>query len=289
VRTLKLVVAYEGTRYVGWQRQAAGLSIQGLLEDALVPLNGGEPVTVVGAGRTDAGVHARGQTASCRLRSTLEPADLRRAINARLPEDVRVVDVSDAPDGFHARYAAIRKTYRYCVLNAEVSDPLSHRFVWHVKQRLDLDIMRSAMRAVIGTHDFNAFMASGSPVTTTVRTLFRADVAAQPWGRRPGSDREPAVFLTFVFTGDGFLRHMVRNLVGTLVETGSGKRDAADWVGLVTGGDRRQAGATAPAQGLMLHSVEYAADLSPASVDETAATSPGERLSLPSVITMEPS
>jgi tRNA pseudouridine38-40 synthase len=273
VRTLKLVVAYEGTRYVGWQRQPNGVSIQGLLEKALAPLNSGQPVRLVGAGRTDAGVHARGQVASCRLPSTIDAASILRALNARLPEDVRVLEVSEATETFHARYSAVHKTYAYYVHNADIGDPLGYRFVWHVPQPLDIAAMREALTSLRGTHDFRAFQASRSRVSTTIRTLAQAELAVAPWcgfplfpsphlvganGVAPDGVRSKATLLTFVFGGDGFLRHMVRNLVGTIVEVGLGKREPSSLARLIVCRDRRLAGATAPAQGLVLQSVEYA-------------------------------
>lgn len=265
-RTLKITLAYDGSRFVGWQRQARGTSIQGLLEEALAPLNGGDPVRVAGAGRTDAGVHALGQVASCRLRSTLAGPQLVRALNARLPEDVRVRAVEEAPPEFHARFSARRKTYAYHLLHAPVADPLARAWMWLVSQRLDVGAMRAALATLEGTHDFKAFQAAGSRVAETVRTLESATLTVGPWpglplavapgADRPDGDRVAAV-LQFAFTGDGFLRHMVRNLVGTVVEVGLGRRPPEDFHGILQARDRRRAGPTAPAQGLVLLEVDY--------------------------------
>jgi len=258
-RVLALTVAYDGTRYVGWQRQPNGTSIQGLLEEAFAPLAGGMPIRVVGAGRTDAGVHARGQVVSCEFASSLDVDSIRRALNARLPEDVRVWTVTEAGADFNARHSAVGKTYVYYILNAETGDPSLRTYAWHVPQHLDVDRMNVAARAVMGTHDFRAFQAAGSSVSTTRRTLWTArvelsDGPIDSWvTNRPPGGRLVAI----TFAGDGFLRHMVRNLVGTLVEIGLGRRNDSSLGGLLAAGDRRLAGPTAPAHGLFLVSVDY--------------------------------
>src|SRR4051794_24117138 len=153
MRTLKLTLAYDGTRFVGWQRQAAGESIQGLLEDALARFEGG-PVTVHGAGRTDAGVHALGQVASVRVACRHDTATLTRALNAQLPEEVRVLAVEEADPEFHARFSARSKAYRYVIRNAAIATPFERAYVWHLPERLDVAAMREAAAMVVGTHDF---------------------------------------------------------------------------------------------------------------------------------------
>ena len=179
MRNLKLTLAYDGTEYVGWQRQAAGRSIQGALETALAEIEGA-PVTVVGAGRTDAGVHALGQVASVRLTRDIEPRVLARALNAKLPADIRVLGADAVGAGFHARYSARFKTYRYCVSNGGVADPFAARYAWHVAAPLHLDAMRAAGARLRGRHDFAAFQSTGSQVRSTVRTLSSLTI-----GRRP--------------------------------------------------------------------------------------------------------
>src|SRR5207253_6758050 len=183
MRTLKLTLAYDGTRFVGWQRQAEGEWIQGLLEEALAKLEG-RPVTVHGAGRTDAGVHALGQVASAQVTFTHEPATIRRAVNAMLPEEIRVLDVVDAPDSFHARFNARSKTYRYQLRIGEVGDPFTHAFVWQLRETLDVDAMRTAAAALVGTHDFAAFESVGTDVSSTVRTILRSEIRG-PEGSAP--------------------------------------------------------------------------------------------------------
>src|SRR6266850_4633724 len=203
-RNLKITLEYDGSRYVGWQRQAEGGSIQGLLEDALAKFEGG-PVTAHGAGRTDAGVHARGQVASAVV-SFPHPVDtLVRALNAQLPDDIRVLEVADAPADFHARFNARSKTYRYQLRAGSVGDPFTRAFVWQLAERLDVAAMREAAAKLIGTHDFAAFQSAGTETSTTVRTITRSDIVLD------GAD-----LMAYEIAGDGFLRHMVRAIVGTL-------------------------------------------------------------------------
>jgi len=250
-RNLKITLEYDGNRYVGWQRQAEGESIQGLLEDALAKFEGG-PVTAHGAGRTDAGVHALGQVASAHVSFTHPPATIGRGLNATLPEDIRVIGVADMPEDFHARFSARSKTYRYQMSTDPIGDPFSRRLVWQLREQLDLETMARAAATLVGTHDFAAFQSAGTDVTTTVRTIVRSDIVMLPAGP-PGA---PARF-AYDVTADGFLRHMVRAIVGTLVEIGRGRRDAESLAQLLDGGTRAQAGATAPPHGLFLVRVDY--------------------------------
>lgn len=246
VRTLKLVVAYDGTEYAGWQRQPNGVSIQQLIEEAFASFTPGEPPpAVTGASRTDAGVHAIGQVASVRVPFS-HPADaVLRALNARLPEAVRILDAADAHASFHARRDARRKRYRYRIYRAAVLLPMLRLYVWHVPGRLDLNAMREAAARLVGTHDFAAFQASGASVATTRRTIFRLDLV------------ETGDELHLEVEGDGFLRHMIRIIAGSLVDIGRGTRTPA-WLGeALDGRDRRLAGQTAPAAGLCLERVDY--------------------------------
>ena len=245
MRTLKLTLAYDGTRFVGWQRQAEGESIQGLLEDALAKFEGG-PVTVHGAGRTDAGVHALGQVASVRVTCTHDVATLTRALNVHLPRDIRVLAVEEVDADFHARFSATVKTYRYMIRNAPIATPFEHAYVWHLPERLDVAAMQEAAALVVGTHDFSAFQSVGTETPGSVRTIFRSDVR----------DVEPTL-LAYEVSGEGFLRHMVRALTGTLVEIGRGWREPGSMRALLAGGRRADAGATAPPHGLFLVAVDY--------------------------------
>jgi tRNA pseudouridine38-40 synthase len=269
----KLTLAYDGTDFVGWQRQAAGVSIQGLLEDALCELDG-RAVTVNGAGRTDAGVHALGQVASVSLDRAIESDALVRAVNARLPKTVRVVSAREAPASFHARFTACAKTYRYRIWNGPVMSPFEHRYAWHVIGPLDVSAMSAAACRIEGRHDFASFQATGSATTTTERTI----VASRILTAEDAEDAEEKIhsgieaegfnlsvprvlcgeeIITYEITGDGFLRHMVRAIVGTLVEIGRGRR-GVDWIDAVLASrDRAAAGPTAPAAGLFLVAVDY--------------------------------
>jgi len=266
-RTLKIVLAYDGTDLVGWQRQPAGVSVQARLEDALSAIEG-RPVPVVGAGRTDAGVHALGQVASCRIDHQLPVAQLAAALNAMLPVDIRVLEVVEVGDTFHARYGARLKTYRYLLLNSAVVSPFERRYVWHVPQPLDVGAMAAGAGYLEGEQDFAAMRAAGSATRTTVRRLTAATVRQSTSAEVVGgslalrSDGGPGRIIVFEFTGTGFLRHMIRNAVGTLVEIGLGKRGPAWMAEVLASGDRAQAGPTAPAQGLFLVSVGYDPPLS---------------------------
>jgi tRNA pseudouridine38-40 synthase len=244
MRTLKITLAYDGTRFVGWQRQAEGESIQGLLEDALARFEG-RPVTAHGAGRTDAGVHAFGQVASVQVTFAHDSRTLTRALNAHLPADIRVVSVDDRDEGFHARFSARGKTYRYQIRNTPIANPFERAFVWHVPEPLSLGAMAEAAARLIGTHDFSAFRSVGSDISSTVRTVTRSE-----W-------RNNAGLLTYEISGDGFLRHMVRTVVGTLVEIGRGWRKPEEISTLLTAATRADAGPTAPPLGLCLVSVDY--------------------------------
>lgn len=245
MRTLKLTLAYDGTRFVGWQRQAHGESIQGLLEDALARFEG-SPVMVHGAGRTDAGVHALGQVASVRVTCSHDVATLTRALNAQLPEDVRVLAVEEAAPDFHARFSATAKTYRYMIRNAPIAMPFERAYVWHLPEALNVDAMQRAAALLVGTHDFAAFQSVGTQTPGSVRTVLRSGIVQV----------EPSL-LSYQVTGEGFLRYMVRALTGTLVEIGRGWREPESIMSLLAGGRRSDAGATAPPQGLFLVSVDY--------------------------------
>jgi tRNA pseudouridine38-40 synthase len=261
MRVLKLTLAYEGTDLVGWQRQKTGTSVQGLLEEALGRIEG-RAVSVAGAGRTDAGVHAIAQVASVQMETMLDVATLGRALNAQLPPPVRVLSVEEAAPDFHARFSAVGKTYRYLLLEAEAVSPFLRRYVWRVPGRLDVAAMRAGARHLEGTRDFSAFQSAGSTVSHAVRTVSRARVDVWEGGPAPapviGDPPDPgARLVTFEVSANGFLRHMVRAMAGTLVEIGLGRRSASEVSGILEGRLRGAAGATAPACGLWLLSVHY--------------------------------
>jgi tRNA pseudouridine38-40 synthase len=275
--TFKITLSYDGTDFVGWQRQANGVSIQALIEDALRALDGRD-VTVTGAGRTDAGVHALGQVAAFTIARELAPDALLRALNAHLPPAIRVLSAEAAPASFHPRFGARAKTYRYQLWNGATLSPFDHGRAWHVPGPLDVEAMRAAARLLEGRHDFAAFQATGSSVATTVREILASNISTadenisttedtvdtegEAFSRAGSSRRVPRVLrggelIVYEVTGSGFLRHMVRIMVGTLVEVGRGRRPV-EWIAeILASGDRAAAGPTAPPQGLFLVRVEY--------------------------------
>jgi tRNA pseudouridine38-40 synthase len=263
VRTITLLLAYDGTDFLGWQRQASGPTIQGAVEDALSRIEG-SPVAVAGAGRTDAGVHAAGQVASAEVTTALDAPTLRRALNSMLPRAIRVLHVEERDAGFHARFSARSKSYEYRIVSGPVMPPFYRRYAWHVPFPLDPLRMCDAARLLEGTHDFAAFRSTGTDVRTTVRRVLASSVECRPIS---ASDVSPAwgphvavpdgMLITYRVTGTGFLRHMVRAIVGTLVEIGAGRVQVGQIPALLEGGARDAAGPTAPAAGLCLAGVDY--------------------------------
>jgi tRNA pseudouridine38-40 synthase len=260
--TFKITVAYDGTDFVGWQRQASGVSVQGLLEHALRELDGRD-VAVAGAGRTDAGVHALGQVAGFSLERAIAPDAVLRALNARLPDSVRVLAAEDATDTFHPRFDARAKRYQYRIWNGAIGSPFERRYAWHIHEPLDVAAMDAAARLVEGRHDFAAFAAAGGAVKTTTREISSSLILRPAQDERiAGSSlmvslsiHEPVI--AYEVCGDGFLRHMVRAIVGTLVEIGR-RRQRPEWMGdVIASADRAAAGPTAPAHGLFLVAVDY--------------------------------
>jgi len=260
MQNLKLTVAYDGTGYGGWQLQVERPSIQGELQKAIeIVLR--ERVAVTGSGRTDAGVHAAGQVASCRIAHPMSPETLLRALNSRLPRDIRIVDVVRVRDDFHAIRHSIRKRYRYRIWNGPVGDVFLRNSSWHVPRRLRVGPIREALSRLLGQRDFVAFQSAGSPRKSTVRTLTAADLIVTPFvvanrfreddGPEDELARSAAIF-DFELEADGFLYNMARNVVGTMVEVGLGRRPPDSIDALLASGDRKQAGMTAPPQGLTL-------------------------------------
>jgi tRNA pseudouridine38-40 synthase len=291
LRTFRLLIAYDGTGLAGWQRQPRGVSVQGLLEDALAPIAGGA-VTVNGAGRTDAGVHATGQVASVTLDTRLDAPTLRRALNAVLPPAVRVLDAMVAAHDFHARFGALSKTYQYRILLGSVASPFACRYAWHLPHAVDTGRMADAATRLEGTHDFAAFQSTGSDVTTTVRTVIRSRIEAaslsQSWQEETGCPLPAVVVpggtqIVYTITGSGFLRHMVRAIVGTLVEIGRGRMPVDMLAWLL---DPAHAAAPHVAQGFSpakQHRTDVAAGFSPASRGDAGPTAPARGLCLVAV------
>ena len=249
MRTFKITLSYDGTDFSGFQSQVHVRSVQGELEAALAEVEGTR-VVVHGAGRTDAGVHALGQVASFTLSNSIAAGDLLRALNAKLPEDVRALSVEEAASGFNARFHARSKVYRYRISNTRVMSPFQRRYAWHISRSLDLNAMRQAALDLTGEHDFRSFQAVGGTVQTTVRTITRSSWSEEPLA---GGGR----LLTYEVAGSGFLKHMVRTMVGTLVEVGDGRRSPDSLLALVASRNRAAAGPTAPPSGLYLVRVDY--------------------------------
>jgi tRNA pseudouridine38-40 synthase len=246
-RRLKLLLAYSGTHYHGWQVQPQKCTIQGTLEACLAKITDG-PVRLHAAGRTDAGVHALGQVAHFDTTSAIALPALQRGLNSLLPDDIVVLQASEVPPDFHARYAAQQKTYAYIVHNHPLRSVFHAPYAWHLPQLLDLAAMCTAAQALLGQHDFSAFRAAACAARSPVRCLSRLAV------------KRHAARMFFVLRADGFLQHMARNIVGTLVEVGRGHMPASAMAAILHSRQRQQAGPTAPPHGLFLVRVTYAAD-----------------------------
>jgi tRNA pseudouridine38-40 synthase len=244
VRHIRLVVEYDGTTLCGWQRQTNGPTVQQHLEEALARLLVHE-VSVVGASRTDAGVHARGQVASFRTERAIPLHGIRRGLNSLLPPEISVRVADEVPDDFHPRFSATGKHYRYTILARPDRSPRWRERAWHVPELLDLARMQAAAEPLLGEHDFAAFRAAGCTARTTRRRI--DDVTIEADGERVRVD----------VRGNAFLRNMVRIVVGTLVEVGIGRREVAQVAEILASLDRTRAGITAPAHGLELMEVRY--------------------------------
>ncbi len=244
-RNIRLILEYDGTRYHGWQHQKNALSIQEVIEQALARITG-EEVRLIASGRTDAGVHARGQVANFHTKSTAPLRAFVKGLNSLLPLDIAVLRAEEAPPDFHARYDARWKTYAYHIINRPVRSPLQHLYTWWLPESLDVAALDTAARVLPGEHDFFTFRAAGSRPGHAVRQVREASWQQGDEGR-----------LSFSITANGFLRGMVRSLVGTMVEIGRGKYPPEYLREALEKRDRRLAGPTAPPQGLFLVEVEY--------------------------------
>jgi len=255
MKHIKLLLEYDGTAYQGWQIQKKGLTIQGVIEDRIFKITGRQS-RVIGASRTDAGVHALGQVATFRTESRLDAETIKKALNAVLPEDIRVLDSSVVDDSFHPREDAVRKRYFYIITNQRISSAFLFRYTWIVPQALNLNSMSEASESLVGKHNFSAFMGTGSDIKDPVREIYSLNI----------EKLEKVDFLTACLKGNfmkisieanGFLKHMVRNIVGILVEIGRGKILSDRMKEILELHDRRLAGPTAPPQGLFLERILY--------------------------------
>lgn len=268
VRNLRLSIQYAGTRYNGWQIQKSVkgqesgvksqknvITIQGVIQEAIKKITG-ENIRVIGAGRTDAGVHAIRQVASFKTSSKLSADVIKRALNANLPHDIRILEICPAESSFHPRFDAKSKVYSYVISNSQTLSPFLSSYAWAIPQPLYLDDMEKALNSLKGTRDFSALRASGCSSKNPIRTIFFASIEE--------SDSVPFIctqlsgsFIKICIEADAFLRYMVRNIVGTIVEVGKGKIKADDINRIMLSGDRRLAGPTAPARGLFLEKINY--------------------------------
>lgn len=245
MRNIKLTIEYDGTNYIGWQIQPKGETIQGVIEERLKKITS-EDVHLIGAGRTDSGVHAHGQVANFKTNSNIDIFSLQKALNSLLPEDIVIKKVEEVDLGFNARKHAKTKVYEYRILNRETPSVFLRRFTWHIPYRLNLREIKKATELIIGEHDFSSFRSSGSTAKNSIRKIFRAE-----WKR--GSDG----MILFEIEANGFLKQMVRAIVGSLIEVGRGKIDIETFKKILKSKDRRKAGPTAPANALILKEVKY--------------------------------
>jgi len=241
----KITIEYDGTNYHGWQRQKRDRTVQGEIENAIQTLTDRQ-VSLTGSGRTDAGVHAYAQVASFFCETKLGPQDLLGGLNSLTGDDIVITECEEADPSFHARYDVTSKVYVYRMLNRPNPAAILRQYAWHIRKKLDLAAMGAASAYLIGSHDFKSFEGAGSPRSHTTRNVYRA-----------GLQPEDGNYLTFEIEADGFLRFMVRNIVGTLVDVGLNKISAADFKVILASKDRGRAGATAPAHGLFLKQVNY--------------------------------
>jgi tRNA pseudouridine38-40 synthase len=245
MRNIKLLIEYDGTNYVGWQVQPKRPTLQGILEEKLGLLTG-ETIQLFGSGRTDSGAHALGQVAHFKTQSRMDICSMQRALNSLLPRDIVILKIEEVEEAFHSRKHSKSKVYEYRILNRDLRSAFHRGYVWYIPQKLNLTEMKKATQSLIGEHDFSAFRTVGSPTRTTVRRVIRAE-----W--KKGQDG----LLRFEIEANGFLKQMVRSIIGTLVEIGKGRMKAVEFRKILDSKDRNKAGPTAPAHGLFLKEVKY--------------------------------
>ncbi len=244
-KNFKITIEYDGCSYHGWQRQKNLRTIQGEIEKALMKMTGNK-VSLTGSGRTDAGVHAFGQVAGFHCDTNLLPEEFYRGLNSLLPDDIIIKECKEVDEKFHARYDVKSKIYSYRILNCHTPAAVGRQYAWFIRKKLDLNAMESAVSHIIGAHDFKAFEGTGSPRSHTVRNIINAKIKEK-------NDQ----YLYFEIEANGFLKHMVRNIVGTLVDVGLRKITPDDFKQILLSMDRNKAGATAPPHGLFLLHVKY--------------------------------
>lgn len=262
MKTFKAILEYDGTAYHGWQWQDKRLNLQQTFEEALEKI-AGKKVRVAASGRTDAGVHALAQVASFKLETRHDAATILRALNAHLPDSLVVKHLKEMPEGFHAQMSARRKMYAYFILNDAVPAAFLNRVSWEIHRKLDWKAMKKAFKILEGEHDFKSFQSVGTPVRSTIRTIYKIRVQKVGEGMEKLTKNHPLNFLVhpnlYVVTleSNGFLKQMVRNIIGTVVQVGLGRLKPDDIQKILKAKDRRKAGMAAPAKGLFLVKVMY--------------------------------
>lgn len=241
----KLIIEYDGTGYHGWQTQADKPTLQETIEAAISFMTK-ERVHLTGSGRTDAGVHAMGQAANFHTAANISPRSFQEGLNSLLPNDIVIRSCEMVDDTFHARFNATRKTYQYRILNRLTASAIGRQYEWFIRKKLDFPAMQTAAQYLIGTHDFKSFEGTGSPRQNTIRTIAEMDVAETESGH-----------IVFSITSNGFLRYMVRNIIGTMTDVGFLKITPEEFKSILEAKDRNLAGITAPPHGLFLMSVAY--------------------------------
>ncbi len=244
-KNIKLLIAYDGTGYFGWQRQLNRSTIQGTIEEK-IEIMVGEPVSLIASGRTDTGVHALHQVANFKISSTLTPSAFLKGLNSLLPDTIIIKEAEYAPLDFHARYDAKSKVYEYRIHNQRLQSPFLRHYAWHISRSLDVKAMEGCLEIIKGIHDFTSFCSAGDGKANPVRNMIQA-----------GLNRQKIDLLNFFFEANGFLRHMVRNIMGTIVQAGLGKIDTTRFLEILVSKDRQKAGAMAPPGGLYLKYVRY--------------------------------
>ncbi len=245
MKNFKITVEYDGASYHGWQRQKNDRTIQEEIEKALFTMTG-KKIALTASGRTDAGVHALGQVANFNCDTDLSSQAFQNGLNSLTRNDIVIISCDIVDENFHSRFDAKSKTYNYRILNRNLPVAINRQYAWFIKKKLDLDAMQLSVRHIIGAHDFKAFEGTGSPRSHTTRRVFKAEIAEQGNG-----------LIVIEIKADGFLRFMVRNIIGTLVDVGLGKITSDDFKEILLSKDRSMAGATAPPQGLFLMKVKY--------------------------------
>ena len=246
IKNIKLVLQYDGKNYHGWQRQKNDITIQGLLEDNIEKMTG-KPVTLYASGRTDAGVHALNQVCNFKSDTKIDPESIRNGLNSLLPDDIYIKEAEFVDPEFHSRYSAKRKSYEYRIWNMKERNIFLRDYTWHIEHDLNLKEMKKCLTMLVGKQDFSSFKSSGSGNINPVREMYRADLL---------DDNDEGI-ISFFFEAEGFLRHMVRNIAGTVIDAGLGRITSDDFKEILLSLDRKKAGIKAPPQGLFLTMVNY--------------------------------